>query len=426
MSFSCDQSVIAVARETKLLMALETTCGVQVAPTAGSMQLVLLHAAGTVSQNIRHIDDPQFRNTRSRLLPIVGSYEPGKWSFPTLIKVVGGTGTPAQPEIDTLLTCLMGKAYGSDTTWFGSTPSRVYKLLGVSPGGTVYPSFTCWFQVGHVVFYAVGATCNQGEFSVVGNELASCTFSGEFMRHGWMGSAKLVGSGTGATDAVTEDASRYFIADPDDKLYVQILHADGTLGGNTTISYGGVNYGNNHVTLDSGLTWADGDVLVPYLPMGTEAGVPLYGKYGLVKLGTFIDKTEANLPAGTQVMTSAKVTITNGIRYHADLKDNKQYPTEYVVPAFREVKGEITLFYYRNIPDFNKKAQDDPLSPDYVIVPAQDKDANDGKIFEIHLPHVVWSTPNMAGEDEKTATIAFTATATTDYDDEVVIRYVGG
>jgi hypothetical protein len=421
---ACETSNIAVARETKLLMGLESTCGVQVAPTNGGMQLVLLREAGSVSQAIRHIDDPQYRNTRSRLLPIVGSYDAGAWNFPTLIKAVSGSGTPVKPEIDTLLQCLMGQAYESDTTWFGSVASRVYKLLGVSPGGTIYPSFTAWFQVGHTVWYICGATANQGEFEVVGNELARATFSGQFMRHGWCGTSIIQGTGSG-TAITVDDASRYMLADPDnDRVYVQILHADGTLSGSASVTE--VNYSSNVLTLGGSLSWNDGDKLVPYLPAGTEYGVPLYGKYGLVKIGEFVDKTFGNLPSGTQVVQSGRVTITNGIVYHADLKDGTQYPTEYVVPAFREVEGELALFFYPNVMSFQKKAQDDPLAPDYVILPAQDKDGNEGKIVEIHIPRAIWSTPGIAGDAEKTATLAFKAVATTDYDDELAIVYRGG
>lgn len=420
MAFS--DLVVAVARETKLFVGLEATPGTQVAPTAGGMQTVLLHQAGSVSQAIRHIDDPQFRNTRSRLAPIVASYDPGKFSFPCLIKTVAGSGSPTTPEIDGLLTALMGLPAGTDATWFGSTPHRSYKLLGVSPGGTQYPSFTAWFQVGHTCFYIVGATCNQGAFNIVGNALSDVAFTGEFMRHGWMGTDRPAGTGSGTSLQVI-DAKKYFLASANDRLYIGIWDGS-TLNGPYTVT--AVNYSTNTLTLGGGASWNANDLVVPMLPAPAEVGRPLYGKFGLFQVGAYASKTFGAIPGTTQIISGFKMTITNGIKYHADLKDDSQYPTEYVAPAFREVAGELQLFMYRNTLDFNYKAEQDPLIPDYILAPTTDKMNSAGRRFEIHVPNAIWMTPAASGEDEKTMTIPFKGTATTDYDDELALVYYGG
>lgn len=419
---ACPNSVIAVARETKLFVGLETTCGVQVAPSAGSMRLCLTHAAGQFSQNIRQIDDPQYRNTRSMRTPIVASYDPGKYSFPVLLKAAAGSGAPASPEIDPFLQALFGKAAGTNSTWFGSAAHRAYTLLGVQAGGTTYPSFTIWFKTGHVCYYATGATCNQGDFEVVGNDLSKATFSGEFMRHGWCGTAAPAGTGSGTTLSLEAGSGeRFFLADSADRLYIGIQDSSGTVDGPYAVS--AVN--GDDLTLASSASWTTNDLVVPYLPDGTEVGTPLYGKYGKLRLGEYASKTYAALPAGTQVIQSAKVSIVNGIRYHPDLKDDSQYPTEFVAPAFRTATGELTMFLYRNVPSFNYKSQRDPLVPDYVLIPTQDKGNTAGRRIELHLPNVTWTSPNPTGEDEKSVTIPFKATATEDYDDEFALVYIG-
>lgn len=420
---ACANSIIAIARETQLFVGLEATCGVQLPPTDAGMNLCLTYTAGQVSQTIRQIDDPQYRNTRSMLLPITASFDAGKFTFPLLLKAVAGAGAPAEPEIDPFLQALFGQAAGTDATWFGATAHRSYKLVGTNAGGTSYPTMTIWFKVGHLCYYATGATCNQGEFDIVGNDLSKVTFSGEFMRMGWMGSAEVAGSGTGTSLTLAAGTgNRFFTAAAADKLYVGSMDTAGVVTGPYTVN----SISGDVLTLNASATWGATDVIVPYLPAGTEAGTPLYGKYGKLRLGTYATKTFAALPAGTQVIQSSKLSVTNGIRYHADLKDDTQYPTEFVAPGARQVQGEISMFMYRNTPSFNSKAQADPLVPDYVIIPTQDKGNTAGRRIELHIPNATWGTPNAGGEDEKSVSIPFKATATAAYNDEFALVYIGG
>lgn len=424
---SYTNNVIAIARETQVLVGLETTPGIQVAPSAGAMRLVLTHQAGELAQNVRLIDDPQYRNTRSRLLPITASFDVGRYQLPCLLKGQAGSGTPVAPEIDPLLQALFGLASVTDTGWFGSTPHRAYKLRGVDPGGTIYPSFTIWFKIGHTVHYAVGATCNQGEFNISGNELASAVFSGEFMRRGWCGTDRPAATGSGTSLAVV-DAKKFLLGDEaaGDEIYIQFMNTSGALSPAGGVAVTAINHSTNTLTLASSQSWNETDIVVPYLPAGSEVGVPLYGKYGLVKISPFVDKTAGNLPTGSQVVNGARVTITNGIRYHADMKDDKNYPTEYVVPAHREVRGELSLFHYRNLSQYDFASQQDPLEPDYVIIPAQDRAGTQGKKIQLHIPRAIWETPNSSGEDEKVASLAFRGVATSDYNDECALVYIGG
>lgn len=413
-------NVIAVARNTKLFVGLESTPGVQIPPSGCST--VLVAGAGSVQQMIRHIPDPQYRNTRSRLLPIVGSFEAGKFQFPCLIKTVAQTGSPATPEIDVFLHCLMGLPAGSDSTWFGSTPHRAYLLLPTTPGGTVYPSFTGWFQIDHTMFYFAGATVNQGEFDIAGNELSKVNFTGEFMRMGWAGTDAPASTGSGTSLPVT-DASKYYIAQAGDVLTIGIWDGS-TLNGPYTVT--AINYGTKVLTLSGGASWTTSDIVVPMLPAPSEVGVPLYGKYGLVQLAPWSSNTFGALPSPTQVLNSLKVTITNGIKYYVDVKDGSQYPTEYAAPAFRDVKGQIGIFMYRNIPGFNLKALADPLVPDYIVIPTTDLNNDAGRLFEIHVPRAIYMTPAISGEDDKTCTIDFTGVADSNYDDELALVYYGG
>jgi hypothetical protein len=416
--------VAAIARETKMFAGLETTPGTQVLPSDGGMNLILAAGAGAIQQNMRQVDDPQYRNTLSRLDPIPAAFEVGKWNFPVVIKTVGQSGAPPEPEIDPILTCLFGKAFDlTQTAWFGAN-SRAYLLKTVSPAGTVYPSMTIWMKIGHVMWYAAGATCNVGEFNVVGNDLCKAAFSGEFMRAGFCGTDAVQATDTGSgTTLKVEDARKFYLAETGDQFMIQfITYATGALGAMATVI--AVDYVGNTLTLSGTAVRTPGDLVAPYLPAGTETGIPMYGKYGITRIGgTVSAKLIAGLPTTPLIVQSARMTFTNGLRYHADLKDGEAFATEYVAPVARTCEGEVTVFAYRDLPVFMYKALRDPLYQDYLIIPMQDRAGSAGRIAEIHCPRVAWGTPNVAGEDEKTATIAFKATASASYDDEAAFMF---
>ena len=420
--------VVAVARETIMYLGLEPSPGQQVLP-GGTCVQVLASGAGSVQQNMRKMDDPQYRNTLSKLDPIVTAFDTGKWSFPTLIKTVQQTGSPATPglpEADPLFQCLFGlPSDDTQTAWFGDN-SLAYLLRSTNPAGTVYPSMTIWFKVGHTMFCAIGATVNQGEFTIAGNDLVKTAWSGEFMRHLFAGTDVVI-SGAGTTSLVVADATKFFIPQPGDTFQLQYVDSvTGGLGGHFTVT--AIDYDTNTLTTtgDAGTAGGPNQQLVaPYLPVGVEVGTPLYGKYGVVRLGSNIStKVQADLPQTPYIVQSCRVTFTNNIRYHPDLKDNEAYPTEYVNPVARTCEGEVTVFMYRDLPSFMYKALRDPLYQDYLIVPMQDRNADQGRIAEFHCPRVEWETPNVSGEDEKTATIAFKSTASPSYNDEAAFVFL--
>jgi hypothetical protein len=417
--------VTAIARETELFVGLEYTPGVQVLPTDAAMNLVLAAGAGSVQQMMRQMDDPQYRNTLSKLDPIITAFDVGKWNFPTLIKTVAGAGTPAPPEIDPLLQALFGLPSDlTQTAWFGNN-TRAYLLKPVSPAGTVYPSFSLWSKVGHMMYYVCGATCNVGEFTIAGNDLCKIAWSGEFMRHGFCGTDAVAAADTGSgTSLIIEDARKYFLANSADQFMIQFLDYFTGQPTGVTATVTSINYDTNTLTLLAGVARNGGDLVCPYLPTGTELGTPLYGKYGVARLGgTISSKLLAGLPTTPYIVQSARMTFTNNLRYHPDLKDNQAYPTEYTAPAARTCEGEITVFAYRDLPTFMYKALRDPLYQDYLIIPMQDRNASAGRIAEIHCPRVEWGTPNVGGEDEKTATIPFKSTASPSYNDEAAVVY---
>ena len=247
------------------------------------------------------------------------------------------------------------------------------------------------------------------------------------MRHGWCGTDTIVTGGS--TSIVVQDARKYFIADPvaGDTLVADAVNPTTGAVTQATIIITAVDYTTNTLTVTGG-GGNTGDLLVPHISLPAEDTtlLPLYGKYQLVKLAPFIDKTSANLPAVTQLLNSVKVTLTNGIKYYTNVKDNTKYPNLYAAPGFRDVKGEIGMYMYRNVVTFNYKNQVDVLIPDYVIAPAGDQSGTVGRIMEVHLPRVTYDTPALAGDEEKTATIGFRATATSAYNDELAIVFRGG
>jgi hypothetical protein len=416
--------VVAIARETKLFIGTESAPGVQ--QSVGNCNLVLAAGAGSVQQNIRKLPDPQYRNTLSMLDPIVGSFDVGKWNFPAVIKTVQASGAPPAPELDPVLSALFGLPSDlTQTAWFGSN-TRAYLLKQVQPQGTVYPSVTIYFKVGHTMFSAIGATVNQGEFNVAGNDLCKGAFSGEFMRHCFCGTDAVDTTDTGSgTTLKVQDARKFFIALPGDTFQIQFIdYATGALGATATVTASDGNFGPGTLTLSGTVSRSPGDLIAPYLPAGSEVGIPMYGKYGVLRLGPNIStKVQANLPQTPYIIQSGRVTFTNNIKYHADLKDGQVFPSEYVNPTARTCEGEITVFMYRDLPVFMYKALRDPLYQDYLILPMQDRNADTGRIAEFHCPRVAYDTPNISGEDEKSATIAFKSTASPSYDDEAAFVF---
>lgn len=422
--------VIALARETKLAVKVEATPGTLIPANDSGLNLVVMKSAGQVSQNLRRQDDIQYRNTRSRIKPITESFEPGKWNFGCWVHTKGGAGAPTLPDIDTFLHCGFGKAAGTNTTRFGSTPHVCYELLGVVAGGTVYPSFTAWFQEGHLCRYIAGATVDQMDFNVSGNEIVEIAFSGEFMRMGWCGTDVVDAADTGSgTALVVTDAKKFFLAQSGDTVYIQAVDPTtfAPLSGWTSgIAVTAVDYTTNTLTLGTGAARVAGSLIVPYINLPAEdvAYQPMVGKFGLVKLGAFVDNTFANIPTATQVVNMAKITLKNGIKFHSDMKDGQLYPTEYVVPSIREVTGEISMFAYRNITDFMYKNLSDPLLTDYLMLPAQDRLGTAGRLLQIHS-QISYETPQLSGEDEKTASIQFKGIATSAYNDELALVCYG-
>jgi len=380
---------LALASEEILFAVIETEAGTLAYPTATDV----IRAVGTanVNQSDELLEDGQLSNRRSRLSKIKGRTNPGTWSFTTYTKPSGTLGVA--PEHDLLFECAMGKK-GSGT---GSSIEYTFDST------SVLKSFSLWRKVGHSVFAAAGCTINQVGISVAGSAISQISWSGEFMKWFRAGTSKLTSAASELdTTIVVEDASLYT---PNTRINIGELDNSGS-GYKITE----VNYTTKTLTISPALEddAASGTAVTPWLPTPSyKSGTPVHGKLGIVKI------------AGNEaIILEANIQLTNNIKYYVDEKNGVMYPTIYGAPTFRDVTGNLRLYFYQNIPGYFYKSE--YQIQDALIVPAGDKS---GAIMEISCPKIEYETPSLEGDTEVMVSLGFTAIGSATGDDEMKIIF---
>lgn len=381
--------VLATASEEILFVKKETVSGVLVHPVGSDV----IRAVGVASTNQSDelLEDGQLSNRRSRLSKIKGRTNPGSWSFTTYVKPSGTLG--AAPEHTVLFECLMGKKTGG-----GGSPV-VYSF----DSANVLPSFSLWRKVGHSVFGMAGCTVNQAGFSISGGNIAAISWSGEFMKWYRAGTTTLASSvGAIDTEITVTDASLFT---PNTKITIGSLTNSGS-----GFLITAVNYTTNKLTISpaAGGTASAGDVVAPFLPTPTYAsGTPVHGKLGIVTIN--------DTPA---VVLEANIQVTNNVKYYVDEKNGVMYPTVYGTPSFRDVNGNLRIYYYKNIPGYFYRSE--YQIQDELVIPAGDVS---GKIMELSCPYIEYETPSLEGDTEVMVSIGFTAVGSSTGDDELTITF---
>ena len=383
--------VFSLANEEEIYVKKETIEGTLVYP--GADDYLLAVGVSTFGQDVEFIDDAQIRGGRSKLSPIKGRTHPGAWSFTTYVKPSGSLGVA--PEADVLFECLMGKKEVNPGV------SVVYSL----DSSVNLPSFSLWVKKGHTIFAMAGCTANTGEVSVAGNEIAQVGWSGEFMKWYRAGRALLTQPvATGETHAHVDKAERY----SDERIRIKIGDDDNAGAGYTITS---VNYSTNVINFTPGLVGAGeaaGAVVQGWWPAtGTETGAPVHGKLGIC--------TIQGVP--TKVL-SARVSITNNIKYYEDEKNGEWYATTYEAIGFRDINGTLSLFYYRGAAGYFYRAEYQKQNA--LVIPAG---SVAGKILEVSCPQIEYRTPALSGDEEILIELPFIAVATAAGDDECSITF---
>jgi len=368
----------------------------------GVMHLMLTAGEGSVNQEREKLPDKRLRGGRSKRTDLPARYNPGTFSLPAYMCTRLNGVNQLATELDTLLTGIMGER---DAIPAVSNVTEVeYRLTDrVS-------TFNVWFQKDHTVFCCVGATANQCETNVNGTDFGMFTFSGEFMRMFRGGTATLktaIAIVDGATVAVALDTGQ--AARFDEGMYISI---DGQVDDTLTVGTGyqilSIDYSTDILTLAGvGITAiadiAVGAVVKGFIPNSTQAEYvayvdadPIHSKRGLLSIYDGVN------PARDITVLTCKLSINNNVKYSTDEKNGMFYASDYFNSEFREIKGDLTL-YFR---DEDTRLWYDALeNVKYSLtLPVGDQA---GQIFEFTMPNIRFNSPTVSGENEVQLTTSF-------------------
>jgi hypothetical protein len=382
---------VALGREIEIFVKEETVAGTLVEPDTTDADVVLAINTPTIVQERETFDDAQKRNTRSRLTAIAGRYLSGTWSFDSYIRPSGTAGNV--PMEDNLVYGLLG------TRTVNSGTNVSYTLVGA---GTDLPSFSMWFKDGHTVYMCYGSTVNQGVFKVDGRTPGQISWSGGFMKRLWTGRSTL-----GA--AITDTSGTSITVVQGDLFNIGSIIQIGTEVLKVT------NVATNTLTVTRGYkssvaaTHLNGVAVSAWWPTANESGFggPIHGRLGYVKL----DGSDYN------TLTN-EVTMTNGIKYYEEEKNNQDWCTVFGTPEMRSLEARVTCYFrYADAKRFKDAYDWDSMA---LIVPCG---TAAGATCTITLPQNRLKAPATSGDAERIQELTFLPFSSSSYNDEISITY---
>jgi hypothetical protein len=435
-----NQAVFAVLEtntdETYHLFSSATaTSVIRMASPAAAVEaktnFLLTAGEGQINQQLELLPDEQLRSGRSRRASITGRYNPGTFTLPVYLKTGGQSASGSFincPEMDVLLQSAFGtrESYGTTTA---TAASCTYSLNNRNP------SFTLWVRKDHTVFCGVGATCNRVRFEISGSAIGMATFEGEFMGMLRGGTTYLaVGIATAsAVDAtyveVPHGASDQF----DIGMTIQIGSGSGTANTNLKAGYKITNIVRGatgsatdliYFATATNLSLADplasgsaGAVIKGYIPFSDDAsqverGTPLHGKRGLL---TMLSNDGADHQEELFIL-SASIEVNSNIKYSVDEKNGTFYPKDYFTSDFREVTGNLKLYFRES----NAKFYADAFSRKtyQMVLPCGDQDFH---TIKLNLPAVEVETPSVSGANEMELDVNIRGIMDSVVDDEITL-----
>lgn len=414
-------NTIAIGKAQACFTAKETTKGDILAfssVNANTVGFFLTAGEGSINQELETLDDKQLRNGRSKKTMIKGRFNPGKFSFPTYIKPLvpaSATDYPNFTEVHHLLEAATGATPVI-------TPATDVKFAL----GNTLPTFNLFIKKDHTLFIGLGCTVNSLKIDIKGSDVGMFNWEGEFMKMIYAGTSEITASAAAsATQIVVEDATKYNVVPMSDSTtkgaYIKI-------GAQTDVyQITAVDYTTNTLTISPALVTAVDTLggaaatVVPYLPIDTtttawtEKGTPIHGKLGQVKMAAAGSAVDAG--SGFPLL-DCSITLTNNVKYSVDEKDGSMYAQDFFTSDFRTVEGTATLYFRTNDLKYWKMA----LAQDQksMTIPIGDVA---GSKFVIHLPHIEFKSPTVSGENEISASIAFTGLMFTTVNDELTLWY---
>jgi len=457
---------IALGRELSVCVVPETTVGTIAVPT--SAHSVLVSDGGTFNQAGNFIDDIQKRPSRARFGRIRGKYAPGDWAFSTYIKpqaplanvaynehlydgllgtrtfanvpngllIIGtttgqftateavtgsiaGAGTVGAHNGGALTLSAVATAFVAGEVITGGTSGSTAVVVDVKSTGVAFTpaykpaSYSIWAKKGHSVQVQVGATVNQGVFTVNGVDAGSCAWTGQFIKQIWTGTSVLTANvAAAATTATVTDGNLYNV---DSRVVITNSITGAVVDDNAGLGYlvSAVNATTNVLTISTAGGFVIGgalatDSISPWFPAVVDAGTIVHGRIGSVSMA-----------GSTIAVTDASVTIANNIQYIIDEKDGADYPSSYEVPGTRDVSSSVGLYFREaDLSYFNQGVNANSVP---TIIPLGTL-AN--QRATIYLPNSVLDIPSLdAGTMVKLTTTLRGEAHTPEVSDDIVIVF---
>lgn len=375
-------SEIAYANQEEMFAIAESTTGQLKQPTVNDR----MYSVGPVDfgQDQEFLDDEQIRASASRLKQIAGRMMPGEYSFDTYVKPSGTPKTP--PEHDLLFEALMGK---------GAVAGQTYEYTLTNE----LPSFSLWVKKGHTVTAMRGVTVEAADFAVAGDAISLISWSGKYMRELRAGTAYTLSISGSVLTMEPKGAERF-----SEGMYVAV----GTEIADKEFKILDINPTTDKITLSGSPTVSGKQLVTPWWPVAAEEkGSPQHGKLGKCT----IDNIET-------VVLTASISMVNNIKYYIDEKNNVMTAERYGRPKFREIEGNLNLYYLKSGAGYFYRAE--YQVEDAIIIPVGKKT---GYTMELHVPHAEYRTPKISGDEEFVEDIPFIAVASTSLNDEFKIVF---
>lgn len=292
----------------------ETTVGQIAYPNSG--HYVIPAGYASLKQTPSYTDSEEIIDSRSLIAQFQDRTKSGSWSIPMYIRPSGTGGVP--PQGDALLQGLLGNKITSG--------SEVQYTLSQT-----LPSYTIWSRLGQVVFFATGATVNEGKVNITDKGGIKVDLSGGFTTMGWCGVSNLtVAAALGDTSITVADGKQFTVGGK-----VKFVDA-GTVYDKSGAGYKITSVTGNVIGIEPlEVPLSIGAEVKPFLPTGTVVGSPLECRSAVISF----DGGTTNV-----VVKNIDVNVSNGIQYLEDEISQYPYPTTYV-EGKRSVKGKVDLYF---------------------------------------------------------------------------------
>ncbi|HAR45391.1 MAG TPA: hypothetical protein DCS05_04230 [Nitrospiraceae bacterium] len=318
-------TTIAIGRNRKVFAKKETVVGTLVIPAAGDM--IVVNSAELQIPNFNFVEDGAARTFRSSFNRYSTNKPGAAFKLQHYVRPSGAAETA--PEAD----CLFESAYGKKTVT-GSTS------VAYDPD-TTQPSFSLYVKEDHTVYVAVGCVVDKLSIKKDNKSMLEAAEDGKVFSVIWTGTGAL-GEAISTTPAagteewfLVDDVKKWCVGShlliDTEQIQVTGTYWEGTTGG--TAGKIKMKRGHNSSSVATHLISA---AITPWLPTGTETGVPLAARTGTLTIDAvaipFLN-VDYNLETGTtqneeEVPTDPAVTT----------------PSDYFEGAIK-VSGKLSLYH---------------------------------------------------------------------------------